>query len=48
MFANGEPVHLVQQRLGHANPMMTLSIYAHALPSQQSGAARRLGKLLHG
>ena len=48
MLANGESVPVVQQRLGHVSPMMTLSVYAHALSSMQQSAAQRLGKLLHG
>jgi len=44
----GVPAHVVQQRLGHKRIEMTLGIYAHALPSMQQEAARRLGALLHG
>jgi len=41
-------VHVVAQRLGHANPMMTLTVYAHVLPSIETEAAAMLGALLHG
>ncbi len=44
----GVPAHVVQQRLGHKRIEMTLSIYAHALPSMQQDAAVRLGAILHG
>ena len=44
----GTPVHVVAQRLGHANVAMTLNVYAHALPNMQQDAAARLGALLHG
>lgn len=44
----GVAPHVVQQRLGHKRIEMTLGIYAHALPSMQQDAARRLGILLHG
>jgi integrase len=44
----GVAAHVVQQRLGHKRIEMTLGIYAHALPSMQQDAARRLGVLLHG
>jgi len=44
----GVAAHVVQQRLGHKRIEMTLGIYAHALPSMQRDAARRLGALLHG
>jgi integrase len=48
MLQAGEPVHIVQRRLGHSKPEITLGIYAHCLPGQQSGAASRLAELLHG
>jgi integrase len=44
----GVAAHVVQQRLGHKKISTTLDIYAHALPSMQQDAARRLGALLHG
>ncbi len=44
----GVSPHVVQKRLGHKRIEMTLSIYAHALPSMQRDAAARLGALLHG
>lgn len=44
----GVPAHVVQRRLGHKNVEITLSIYAHVLPSMQQEAARRLGTLLYG
>jgi hypothetical protein len=31
--------HVVSARAGHANPTVTLNIYAHLLPGQQEGAA---------
>ena len=42
----GVPVHVVAQRLGHAQTTMTLEVYAHALPNMQQDAATRLGALL--
>jgi integrase len=44
----GVPAHVVQKRLGHKRIEMTLSTYAHALPSMQQDAAARLGAILHG
>ena len=44
----GVPAYVVQKRLGHKRIEMTLSTYAHALPSMQQDAADRLGALLHG
>jgi integrase len=34
-----EPVHVVSQRLGHASPTITLTVYAHVLPGNQREAA---------
>ena len=48
MFANGESVPVVQQRLGHGSAQITTEIYAHVLPTMGKAAAQRLGKLLHG
>lgn len=42
-----EPVHNVSARLGHKNPTVTLTVYAHALPDQQAALARTIGALIH-
>lgn len=42
----GVPVKVVSERLGHANPATTLSIYAHVLPDMQDDAARKADALL--
>ena len=42
-----EPLHIVSERLGHANPTVTLQVYAHALPDQQASAARTMSSILH-
>jgi integrase len=47
LLSAGEAIHVVSQRLGHKNPMVTMSVYAHVLPGQQQAAAR-LEALLHG
>lgn len=39
LLAAGVSVPVVAQRLGHANPSITLSTYAHALPDGQESAA---------
>lgn len=39
LLRSGVPVHVVSTRAGHANPSVTLNIYAHMLPGQQEGAA---------
>ncbi len=35
----GVPVHVVAARLGHANPSITLRVYAHAISEQLAEAA---------
>jgi integrase len=35
----GVPVHVVANRLGHADPSITLRVYAHVLREQAAGAA---------
>jgi len=35
----GVPVHVVAARLGHADPSVTLRVYAHVLREQAAGVA---------
>lgn len=42
----GVPVHVVSKRLGHASPEVTLKIYAHVLPDDETDVARMLGDVL--
>jgi integrase len=42
------PVHVVAERLGHAQVSMTMEIYAHVLPDMQTEAATTIGAILHG
>jgi integrase len=39
LLRSNVPVHVVSARAGHANPTVTINIYAHLLPGQQEGAA---------
>ena len=39
LLAAGVPVHVVAQRLGHADPGFTMRVYGHLLPRQQRDAA---------
>jgi integrase len=48
MLQAGVPAHVVQQRLGHRSIMITLGVYAHALPTMQQDAAAKLAAMLHG
>jgi integrase len=41
-----EPVHVVSQRLGHANPIITLTVYAHVMPGNQREAANTFARLV--
>ncbi len=47
-LAAGEAVPVVAARHGHANPAMTLNVYAHALPGQQEAAAERVERIYFG
>ena len=42
----GVPVHVVSQRLGHASPVITLSVYAHVMPGNQREAADLFARLI--
>ncbi|MCZ7598382.1 MAG: site-specific integrase [Gammaproteobacteria bacterium] len=44
-LAKGVPITVVSQRLGHANPSITLRIYAHALPGGDRLAADLMDEL---
>ena len=41
-----EPVHVVSQRLGHASPIVTMTVYAHVLPGSQRDAADLFARLI--
>ena len=43
----GVPVHVVAARLGHADPAITLRVYAHVLDDQASGAATTFEHLIN-
>lgn len=44
--AEGVPIKVVSERLGHATIAMTLDVYAHVLPAMDREAADRFGQLL--
>ncbi len=46
MLRAGVPVHVVSARLGHADPALTLRVYAHVLPGQQRDAAALVGEAI--
>jgi (Z)-2-((N-methylformamido)methylene)-5-hydroxybutyrolactone dehydrogenase len=43
-----EPVHVMSQRLGHANATITLAVYAHVMPGNQRQAADTFARLIGG
>ena len=44
MLASGVPAKVVSELLGHASPTITLSIYAHTMPSMAENAGAALSK----
>jgi integrase len=46
LLAAGTRVEVVSERLGHASPMITLTVYAHVRPGDQRDAAELLASLL--
>lgn len=46
LLNEGLPVTAVSARLGHANPAITLKVYAHALAGQDAQAAISIGRAL--
>ncbi len=47
-ISQGHDVRIVAGRLGHANPAMTLRVYAHAVAAADHGGASSLGEALRG
>lgn len=46
LLMNGTPVKVVSERLGHASPAFTMSVYQHVLPGMQAEAAQLFAELL--
>ncbi|WP_188197812.1 tyrosine-type recombinase/integrase [Nonomuraea sp. SYSU D8015] len=44
----GVPVHVVAARLGHADPAITLRVYAHVIYEQAATAADVFAKAING
>jgi integrase len=40
LLSNGVPIPVVSERLGHADPTITLQIYSHAMPADRREAWR--------
>ncbi|HEV2767571.1 MAG TPA: site-specific integrase, partial [Acidimicrobiales bacterium] len=47
-LADGVPVKVVSERLGHASIQITYDVYAHVIPGMQADAAVRIGGLVWG
>jgi integrase len=45
LLANGVDVVAVSRLLGHSSPIVTLSIYSHAIPKARAGLTDRLANL---
>ena len=48
LLTAGVPVHVVAARLGHSSPVVTLSVYAHVLPTSDGQAASVIESVLDG
>jgi integrase len=48
MLADGVPTKVVTEILGHASPVITLSVYTHVLPGMAEEAGERLSAQLFG
>jgi integrase len=46
LLADGMPVKVVSERLGHAGPTITLGVYQHVMPGMGREAADRFAALL--
>jgi hypothetical protein len=42
LFEQGETITYIQHRLGHANPSVTLSVYAHFIKTENQDAICKL------
>jgi integrase len=48
LLTSREPVQVVSQRLGHASPVITMTVYAHVLPGSQREAAGLFARIVAG
>jgi integrase len=46
LLTRGIPVHIGSARLGHSSPVVTLSVYAHVLPTSDEQAAEVMAEVL--
>jgi len=48
LLADGQNAKVVQERLGHANIALTLTVYGHVIPGMQEAASDAIGAALFG
>lgn len=48
LLRSGVPVKVVSERLGHASPAFTMTVYQHVLPGMQADAARAFSRAVFG
>jgi integrase len=46
LLLNGVPVHVVAARLGHADPAITLRVYAHVIRAAETAAAEVFARVM--
>ena len=46
LVADGTPIRVVTERLGHAHPAFTIHTYQHLVPGMSAAAAERFAKLI--
>ncbi len=46
LLSKGHSLKAVSQRLGHANPTMTLRVYAHTMPNDDANLADGLARMM--
>lgn len=46
ILRHGIPLHIVQQRAGHKDPKITLSVYSHVAKDKQNIVAEKLENLI--
>lgn len=46
LLSDGVNINEVAERLGHADPSITLSIYGHVLPSRDQSLAEKFDSLI--
>jgi len=47
-LASGAPLGPVSEAIGHAQKSLTLNVYSHILPAQQSDVANKISEVLFG